>query len=110
MFRRNLAVVMVLAVVGLVALPGVAEAGRRCYTPCCAPPPPVAKELCVKDPCTGCCTTVTVCIPACCCDEEPCVTCRPGIFGRIVLTYTWKNCGHCVDVVINKHGRVRVRG
>ncbi len=80
---------------------------------CCAkpsPPPMVMKELCVVDPCTGCSTTVCVCIPACCCHEEPCVTCRRGFLGRKILTYTWTCCGHCVDVVITKHGKVRVRG
>jgi hypothetical protein len=53
---------------------------------------------------------VTVCVPACCASETPClVGWKPGIFGRKVLTYKW-SCGHCVDVVITKHGKTIVRG
>lgn len=77
---------------------------------CCVPPPPVAVDLCVVDPCTCCTYKVTVCVPACCACEAPClVGWKPGIFGRKVLTYKW-SCGHCVDVVITKHGKTIVRG
>lgn len=78
-----------------------------CVTPC--PPPPVTRVLCVVDPCTGCTYEACIKIPAACCLEEPCVTWRWGIFGRKVLTYTWKCCGHCVEIVITKHGRIIVR-
>jgi hypothetical protein len=83
-----------------------------CVTCCqpCPPPPPVMKKLCVVDPCTGCTYEACLKIPAACCGEEPCMTWRWGIFGRKVLTYTWKCCGHCVDIVITKHGRIIVRG
>lgn len=78
--------------------------------PVCCPPPPVKMVLCVTDPCTGCVYPETICIPACCEGETPCMTWRKGIFGRKVLTYKWKCCGHCVEVVITKHGRTIVRG
>ena len=78
---------------------------------CCPPPPPVQVCICVVDPCTGCTYTATVCVPACCAGEVPCLAgWRKGIFGRKVLTYKWPGCGHCVDIVLTKHGRVIVRG
>jgi hypothetical protein len=78
--------------------------------PCCAPPPPVPVTLCVKDPCNCCCAIpVEVCLPACCAGEVPCVKWRSGIFGRRIATYCWPCCGHSIDVVITRHGKVRVR-
>lgn len=83
-----------------------------CCTPCCqpCPPPPVKIVLCVEDPCSCCTYQASVCIPACCAGEEACVSWRRGWFGRRVATYTWKCCGHCVDIVVTRHGRVIVRG
>ena len=88
-----------------------ADAGLfgRCHD-CVCQPMPVAKTLCVVDPCTGCKYQVCVKVPPCCCDEQPCVSWRRGVFGRKVLSYKWKCCGHCVDVVITKFGRTIVRG
>lgn len=101
---------------------GSAEAGLRhhrrdCCDPCCqdtcctpCPPPPVDVTLCVVDPCTCCAQEVCVTVPACCADETPCVAdCRPGAFGRTILTYRWASCDYCVDVVLTKHGRAIVR-
>lgn len=115
MFKlRSSLLVACLALVFCIALAPQAGAawGYRggCCCEVCCPPPPVVKVLCVKDPCTCCTYNVKVCIPACCDKEEPCVTWRPGIFGRVIATYTWKECGYCLDVVITKHGRVIVRG
>ncbi len=77
---------------------------------CCVTPPPVEVAVCVVDPCTGCTYKVCVCVPACCACEVPCMAgWKSGIFGRKVLTYKWA-CGHCVDVVITKHGKTIVRG
>ena len=77
---------------------------------CCAPPPPVHVSWCVKDPVTCCTYEVSACVPACCAGEAPClVGCRKGFFGRKILTYKFACCGHCVDVVITKHGRTIVR-
>jgi len=82
--------------------------------PVCAPapvcpPPPVSVTLCVKDPCSCCVYEVSVCVPAECACQVPCLeSCRPGIFGRKVLTYKWP-CGHCVEVVVTKHGKTIVR-
>ena len=99
-----------------------AEAGlrhhrRSCCDPCCTepccthcPPPPVDVSLCVVDPCTGCAQEVCVTVPAECACEAPCLaSCRPGCFGRTILTYRWACCDHCVDVVLTKHGRAIVR-
>ncbi len=113
-FNTKIALATMAVTLGLLAFTGTnAVACNRCNVdPCCqpcAPPPPVMTELCVQDPCTGCTYKVCVCLPACCV-EAPCVTCRPGIFGRKVLTYTWPCCGHSVDVVITKRGRTIVRG
>lgn len=78
--------------------------------PVCCPPAPadVAKTVCLCDPC-GCMKAVDLCIPACCANEEPCITCRKGLFGRKIYTLSWKCCGHCVKVVMTKRGTVRVR-
>jgi hypothetical protein len=78
---------------------------------CCIPaPPPVNVTICVKDPVTCCVYQVEVCVPAECACEAPCLeSCRPGILGRKVLTYSWPCCGHCVEVVITKHGKTIVR-
>lgn len=80
--------------------------------PVCAPVcplPPVEVALCVVDPVTCCKYPVTVCVPAECACAEPCYAgCRPGVFGRKILTYKWP-CGHCVDIVITKHGKTIVR-
>ncbi len=77
---------------------------------CCCPPPPVQVSWCVKDPCSCCTYEVSACVPACCAGEIPCLDgCRKGIFGRKILTYKFVGCGHCVDVVLTKHGRTIVR-
>ncbi len=104
--------VLVASLITLPASSAVQAGGCGCVT-CCEcpppPPPPVKTILCVVDPCTGCTYEVCVMVPAECCGEVPCMTWRPGIFGRKVLTYTWPCCGHCVDVVITRHGRTIVR-
>ena len=67
-------------------------------------------KWCVKDPCTGCCYEVAACVPACCANIVPCLEdCKRGLFGRVILTYKFPCCDHCVDVVITKHGRTIVR-
>ncbi|MEM9586286.1 MAG: hypothetical protein AAGA03_03315 [Planctomycetota bacterium] len=79
-----------------------------CCEPC--PPPPVTVDLCVVDPVTCCKYPVKVCVPAECACEAPCyVGCKRGFLGRKILTYKWPCCGHCVEVVITKFGRVIVR-
>lgn len=81
-----------------------------CCEPVCCPPPPVKVEFCAVDPVTCCKYPVTVCVPACCANELPCYAgCRSGFLGRKILTYKWPGCGHCVEVVITKFGRVIVR-
>jgi len=93
-------------------------AAAGCCAPVCAPEPvccvkpapPVNVTICVKDPVTCCTYEVEVCVPAQCACEAPCLeSCRPGIFGRKILTYKWPCCGHCVEVVITKHGKTIVR-
>ncbi len=83
--------------------------------PVCAPAPvckpaPVSVTICVKDPCTCCTQEVSVCVPACCACETPCLdSCRPGFLGRKILTYKFPGCGHCVEIVLTKHGKAIVR-
>ncbi len=81
---------------------------------CCCPappppPPPVKVKLCVKDPCNCCTYEVDICLPACCCGEEPCVKWRRGFLGRKIATYCWPCCDHEVDVVVTRHGRAFAR-
>lgn len=99
-----LAAVVVALPLTLMSAPALAG-GSSC---CC--PPPVKVALCVVDPCTCCKTTVCVCVPACCADQEVHLTCcRRGLFGRHVLTYTWGDCCHSVDVLVKRNGAVKVR-
>lgn len=112
---NSLACVLVLVItMSLSSLTGqTVQAADCCCAPvaCCpAPPPPVKVSLCIKDPCTGCVYEECICVPACCAGETPCMTWRKGLLGRKILTYTWTCCGHCVDVVITRGGRVTVRG
>lgn len=77
---------------------------------CCPEPPPVKVTWCVVDPVTCCKYSVEACVPACCEGIAPrYVGCKPGIFGRKILTYKFDCCEHCVDVVITKFGRTIVR-
>lgn len=120
-FQAIFAVVMMVAGTSMVS-PTQAGGLAGCCAPsclpmcapepvCCVKPlPPVKVTLCVKDPVTCCTYAVDLCVPAECACEEPClVSCRPGIFGRKVLTYKWPCCGHCVEIVITKHGKTIVR-
>lgn len=113
-------VLAVVVTAGLMAVATPASAGECCCPApvccppapiCCpAPPPPVKAEWCVKDPVTCCKYKVSACVPACCAGEIPCLDgCRKGLFKRKILTYKFSCCGHCVDVVITKHGRTIVR-
>lgn len=102
---QNLLAAFLLVAAGLSLAPEKAEAGH-CST---CKPAPVTTHLCVVDPCTHCTYDVCVCLPACCAHETPCMTWQKAAFGRKVLTYTWKCCGHQVDVLITKRGKVKVR-
>ena len=78
--------------------------------PVCCEPAPVEVTWCVADPCTCCTYEVSACVPACCAGVTPCLDgCKKGLFGRKILTYKFECCGHCVDVVVTKHGRTIVR-
>ena len=121
---RNMFLGLVIAAAATVALPSSASA-CDCGVPtvgCCAPapvccdpapvccpPPPVSVKFCAVDPCTGCAYPVSVCLPACCAGQMPClVKHRDGFFGRRVLTYKF-DCGECVEVVVTRRGKVIVR-
>jgi len=74
---------------------------------CCGPK--VSQILMVKDPCDCCCNPcaaeIPVCLPACC--KNPCVSCKCGLFGRGIVTYSY-DCGVCVTVVFRNCGDVVV--
>src|SRR5690606_28350837 len=97
LFQMVLASAVMLVAAALVApaqAGGVAYPAADCCGPVCAKPaccvkpaPPVLVTICVKDPVTCCTYDVQVCVPAECACEAPQLTgCRPGIFGRKVLT------------------------
>ena len=73
---------------------------------CCGPK--VSQVLLVKDPCDCCCSIaeIPVCLPACC--KEPCVSCKCGLLGRGIVTYSY-DCGTCVTIVFRKCGDVIVK-
>ncbi|HZZ27815.1 MAG TPA: hypothetical protein VFE46_07375 [Pirellulales bacterium] len=73
---------------------------------CCGPK--VSQVLKVKDPGDCCCNSlaeIPVCLPACC--KNPCVSCKCGLLGRGVVTYSYDCC--CVTVIFTRCGDVIVR-
>ena len=106
MIRKTLLTLVATAAVGALGLS--ADNAQAFRHKACAPPP-IEVTLCVDDPC-DCCPAqeVCVCVP-CCCTEAPCVSWRDGFLGRRVATYTWKCCGHSVDVVVTRRGELIVR-
>ena len=106
MYKKLTTISFVVIVGTLFALPETSSATLRARQ--CQAAPSVERMICVVDPCTGCAKEVCVCVP-CCCTEDPCVTCRRGVFGRTVLQYCWPCCGYKVEVVINRLGAIRVR-
>ena len=74
---------------------------------CCGPK--VSQTLMVKDPCDcsckPCAAEIPVCLPACC--KHPCVSCKCGLLGRGIVTYSY-DCGVCVTVVFRNCGDVVV--
>jgi len=93
---------LALAVVAVAALAMTTEA--QAGHGCCVPKPTVTKCYVVQSPeCCDLCTTVKVCLPACCADEEPCVTSRPTLLGYGQVKLSW-SCGKTVVVRFTKHG------
>ncbi len=80
---------------------------RGCWD-CCGPK--ASHTLNVKDPCDCCCNPcyaeIPVCLPACC--KNPCVSCKCGLFGRGIVTYSF-DCGCCVTIVFRNCGEVIVK-
>ena len=73
---------------------------------CCGCEPGKEVTFKVKNPCTGCETDITVCMPACC-KGEPEICCGTGPFHRDVVSYEWC-CGYRVKVVFKKCGDLLV--
>lgn len=121
--KKSLApIVLAAAAAALMLSPTTAEAkrfpaplpphlGPACVAPnLCPPPCPPTKTILldVQNPaCCHDCTTVKVCVPACC-EGPPKVCARCGVLGRGIVTYEWC-CGHRVTVVFTAVGTVRVR-
>lgn len=108
---------LLLAVSAALGTAPAAFAGVDCCEPapvCCepapvCPAPPVSVTFCAVDPCDCCQYSITVCLPAECACQTPClVTWKKGVFGRKILTYKFP-CGECVEVVITKHGKAFAR-
>ncbi len=72
---------------------------------CCGPK--ASQVLLVKDPCDCCCelAEIPVCLPACC--KNPCISCRCGLFGRGIVTYSYDCC--CVTIIFRRCGDVIVK-
>ena len=92
------------------AAPPKCEVYKPCVTYCggfCCCGPKVSQTLQVKDPC--CCCSIAeipVCLPECC--KNPCVSCKCGLFGRSVVTYSYAG-GCCVTIVFRRCGDVVVK-
>lgn len=93
-------VALAVVAVAALAITTEAQAGKGC----CEPKPTVTKCYTVQSPeCCNLCTTVSVCLPACCANEEPCVSSRATLFGYGQVKLTW-SCGKTVVVRFTKHG------
>lgn len=70
---------------------------RKVCCGCCVEP--YTTMLTVNDPCSCCPIEVPVCVPGCCTDA-PSVSCRRGLFGRMIYTYTWC-CGYTAKITLS---------
>ena len=68
--------------------------------------PSVSVTVAVKNPQTGCCVNVPICLP-CCCLDEPCIDSRCGMFHRGIVTYNYK-CGLDIVFVFDRCGDLLV--
>ncbi|HEX3724916.1 MAG TPA: hypothetical protein VHV08_01685 [Pirellulales bacterium] len=74
--------------------------GPKLCCDCCKPGTPTVLK--VKNPCTGCETDITVCLPSCC-TGEPAISPGTGAFCRDVICYEWC-CGFQVRVIFKRCG------
>ena len=63
-------------------------------------------RIAVYDPFSCSTVDVTICIPGCCLGG-PVASCRPGLLGRGITTYSWC-CGFTVRTAVTMHGDVTV--
>lgn len=68
--------------------------------------PGVSLTVVVKNPQTGCCVNVPICIP-CCCLDQPCVASRCGLFHRGIVTFDYA-CGFRIVFTFNRAGDLLV--
>ncbi len=105
-----------------VAVP-VAASGVCCPEKCCPTPcisyrskgghrsclddkPGVSLNVLVKNPQTGCCVIVPICVP-CCCLDQPCIDSRCGLFHRGIVTYDYE-CGFRIVFTFDRAGDLLV--
>jgi hypothetical protein len=79
--------------------------GRVCKSLCCQPS--VETVLSVKNPCTCCDVSIPVCLPACCLECAPDVSCRHGLFAQGIVSYDYA-CGVSVTVRFKHTGEILV--
>lgn len=68
--------------------------------------PGVSLVVSVKNPQTGCCVNVPICVP-CCCLDQPCVDSRCGMFHRGIVTYDY-TCGFRIVFTFDRAGDLLV--
>jgi hypothetical protein len=103
---------------GAVCCPENSCTAKCCPTPCISyrskgerrscldDKPGVSLNVVVKNPQTGCCVNVPICVP-CCCLDEPCIDSRCGLFHRGIVTYDY-DCGFRIVFTFDRAGDLLV--
>jgi hypothetical protein len=109
---------VVIAVPSPAAVSGVCCPEKCCPTPCISyrskgehrscldDKPGVSLNVVVKNPQTGCCVNVPICVP-CCCLDQPCIDSRCGLFHRGIVTYDY-DCGFRIVFTFDRAGDLLV--
>lgn len=107
----------------VITVPGPVVSGACCPDKCCPTPcisyrshgerrsclddkPGVSLIVAVKNPQTGCCVNVPICVP-CCCLDQPCIDSRCGMFHRGIVTYDYE-CGFRIVFTFDRAGDLLV--
>ena len=75
---------------------------------CCCKRATQEMTFCLVDP-RGCEFTACANVPCCCIDEQPIVTWKRGLVGRMIATICWECCDHEIKVIVTRRGKVKVR-
>lgn len=86
--------------------PCITYRSRGEHRSCLDDKPGVSLVVAVKNPQSGCCVNVPICVP-CCCLDQPCVDSRCGLFHRGIVTYEY-TCGFRIVFTFDRAGDLLV--